>query len=379
MKGRKAGKWLCGLLVWGAVSLNANAPHRPIPSLLSDPISIELLKKGLPLMYGHEFTQAKSYFAQVQARHPAHPVTPLLEALILFWQHMPFDDFESRAFQQHVNFLEKTIAASEKLLEINPNDVEGVFFMLTARGLLMLHHNERGQALQAVAEAKRLYDMIQQAFQLRFQNIELNFMTGLYDYYREYFPERYPIYRPFTVFFRPGSKKEGLESLETCTRKAIFTANEAAGYLTHIYLRYENDHEKALAHSRRLAQQFSGNPHYVASFIETALLTKRYEEAAQFLPLLQKHTRPLFKAAAYVFEAILAEFYYKDLQGAFAAYQSAEKLLLAEKINYAKPYKLYTFAGLSRHYKRQGEFALARRYYQQAKALDEYEYLKTDF
>ncbi|MCS7019804.1 MAG: hypothetical protein NZM34_11900 [Bernardetiaceae bacterium] len=350
-----------------------------IPPLLADKTALALLEKGLPLMYNCEFAKARSYFSQVQARHPNHPVTPLLNALLLFWQYMPFDDFESKGFKQHVYFLEKTISASQEMLKRDNSDVEGVFFMLTARGLLMQHYNERGEAMQAVGEARKLYGLIKHAFDLRNHNIELNFMTGLYNYYREYFPERYPIYRPFVVFFRPGSKKEGLENLETCVQKAIFTANEAAGYLTHIYLRYENNHEQALRHSRQLAQRFPNNMHYVAAFIETALLTKRYEEAAQMLPLLQKSERPLFKAASLAFGAMLAEFHKKDLATAVKMYQAAENLLLAEQINYANPYKLYTFAGLHRHYKRQQNLPVAQRYYKLAKALDDYEYLQSDF
>jgi tetratricopeptide (TPR) repeat protein len=350
-----------------------------IPPLLSDKTALELLEKGLPLMYGHDFAQARRYFAEVQARHPEHPVTPLLNALLLFWQHMPFDNFEGKNFKQHSYFLEKTIAASQKMLDVNPNDVEGVFFMLTARGLLMQHYNERGESMQAVGEAKQLYGLIKTAFDLRSQNVELNFMTGLYSYYRAYYPERYPVYRPFVIFFKEGNKKEGLENLETCTQKAIFTANEAAGYLTHIYLRYENNHEKALAHSRQLAQRFPNNPHYVAAFIETALLTKRYDEAAKMLPALQKSERPLFMAAAQVFSGMLAEFQRKDLTAAVKSYQAAENLLLAEKIGYANPYKLYTYAGLYRYYKQQRNQPVAQRYYKQAKALDDYEYLKSDF
>lgn len=370
------------ILLTGCMVFAARAEARQkatIPPLLADKTALELLEKSLPMMYGCNFAEARRYFAQVQERHPKHPVTPLLNALMLFWQHMPFADFESKAFKQHVYFLEQTISAAQKMLDANESDVEGVFFMLTARGLLMQHYNERGEAIQAVGEAKKLYGLIKQAFDLRERNIELNFMTGLYNYYREYFPERYPVYRPFAVFFRAGNKREGLESLETCTRKAVFTANEAAGYLTHIYLRYEQNHEKALFHSRRLAQRFPNNMHYVASFIETALLTKRYEEAAQMLPLLQKAERPLFQAAAHVFNGMLAEFYRKDLKAAVKSYQAAENLLLAEKINYAKPYKLYAFAGLYRHYKRQGNLSAAQRYYRQAKALDDYEYLKSDF
>jgi hypothetical protein len=366
------------LLLLGAANTQAQQKV-VIPPLLSDKIALELLEKGLPLMYGCDFLQARRYFSQVQARHPHHPVTPLLNALLLFWQHMPFDDFESKSFKQHTYFLEKTITASQKMLDNNANDVEGVFFMLTARGLLMQHYNDKGEAMQAVAEAKRLYGLIKSAFDLRSQNIELNFMTGLYSYYRAYFPERYPIYRPFVIFFREGNKKEGLDNLETCAQKAIFTANEAAGYLTHIYLRYENNHEKALTHSRQLAQRFPNNLHYVAAFIETALLTRRYEEAAQMLPVLQKAERPLFVAAAHVFSGMLAEFYRKDMVAAFKSYQAAENLLLAEKINYANPYKLYTYAGLYRHYKQQRNMPVAQRYYKQAKALDDYQYLQSDF
>ncbi len=346
--------------------------------LLRDQPSLSRIEQGLNHMYGYEFGEARQQFQEVQAKYPQHPATPLIDALMILWQHQPFADFKSAAFAQHRQLLEKTISLAEARLAKNEDDVEGVYFKMVACGLLVLHYNDMGESMKAVGETKRLYTLIKQSFDLRSQNPELYLMTGLYNYYREYYPQAHPVYKPVAMFFKSGSRREGLADLEFCARKGIFSAPEAEGYLAFINLRYEKNPPKALLHSRHLVSKYPKNLHYVANLAETLLLTRNYAEALPFAQQLEASPRPFRQAVGKVFGAMVAEFHQKDLDAAGKAYHQAEALFKKEG-NYADPYRVYVYAGLHRHYQRLGNKVQANHYRQLAKHFDTYNYLAETF
>jgi hypothetical protein len=346
--------------------------------LLRDQPSLALIEQGLSHMYGYEFGEARRQFQEVQAKYPQHPATPLIDALMILWQHQPFADFKSAAFVQHFQLLEKTVSLAEARLAKNEADVEGVYFKMVACGLLVLHYNDMGESMKAVGETKRLYSLIKQSFDLRNQNVELYLMTGLYNYYREYYPQAHPVYKPVALFFKSGSRRDGLADLEFCARKGIFSAPEAEGYLAFINLRYEKNPAKALLHSRHLVSKYPKNLHYVANLAETLLLTRHYAEAQPLAEQLEAAPRPFRQAQGKVLGAMVAEFHHKDLDLASKRYHQAEALFKKEG-KYADPYRVYVYAGLHRHYLRLGNKVQADHYRQLAKQFDTHNYLAETF
>jgi tetratricopeptide (TPR) repeat protein len=348
------------------------------PHLLADKTAVENLHKGLPLMYNNEFAEAQRYFAPVQKAYPQHPVTPLLSALVVMWQNAPFTDYQGGAFKQHFQLLEQTVALADKILAKDENHVEAVFFKMVASGLMVLHFNEMGESMKAAGEAKRLYTLINRSFELRKQNVELYFMTGLYNYYREYYPQVHSVYRPVAFFFRSGSRAEGLANLELCTQKAAFSAPDAQAYLANIYLRYEKNHAKALQHARALVNKYPQNEVFVSNLAETLLLTRNYAEAGPYLVQLQASSQPFRQAVGKALAGVAAEWHEKQPEKALQCYQQAETLF-KNMGRYADPYRVYVYAGLYRYYQAKGQTAQARQYHKLAKQYDANGYLTEEF
>ena len=58
------------------------------------------------------------------------------------------------------------------------------------------------------------------------------FFTGVYNYYREAYPEAYPVYKPLALLFPKGSKTKGLEDLLIASKNSIFLKAEAFSFLS---------------------------------------------------------------------------------------------------------------------------------------------------
>jgi hypothetical protein len=367
------------LSLWVMVLLGGTTPGTCLAQdVLADALALGRIEQGLQLMYGYDFGGARQQFQPVQDQYPNHPTSPLLDALMIYWQHQPFADLKGAAYTQYLQLLEKTVNLAEVRLAKNEDDIEGVFFKLVACGLLTQHYNDAGESLKAVGETKRLYSLIKQSFELRKKNVELYFMTGLYNYYREYYPQVHPFYRPAAVFFKSGSKKDGLADLELAAQKSIFSAPESANYLAHIYLRYEKNQPLALAHVRNLGRKFPNNLHYIGNLTETLLLTRHYDEALPYAQQLQASPRAFRQAVGKVFGAMVAELHQKNFEQAAKAYHEAERMLKKEG-KYAHPYLMYAYAGLHRHYTRLGDKVRAGQYRQLARQYDTYNYLGEAF
>ena len=90
------------------------------------------------------------------------------------------------------------------------------------------------------------YSFMKKGFDLTEEYREFNFPVGMYNYYREKYPELHPVYKPFMFFFRNGDVSKGLRQLERSVKENVFTKPEAGMFLVHIYLYYENNPAAAL-------------------------------------------------------------------------------------------------------------------------------------
>ena len=83
--------------------------------------------------------------------------------------------------------------------------------------------------------------------------------AGIYNYYAEVFPERYPSIKPLLLFIPPGDKEKGIQQLQTAAEKGKYASIEAKYLLMTLYYRYEKDYQKALSIAIELHDRFSNN------------------------------------------------------------------------------------------------------------------------
>ncbi|MFN8354671.1 MAG: ABC transporter substrate-binding protein [Spirosomataceae bacterium] len=336
--------------------------------ILNDPATQQLVLECVEKCYNYEFKESEELLKKIKAKYPNHPVTTLMPANVLYWQHLPLKD-NAQANAQYVKLMNQCVAQGEALLR-QGYEVEGNFFVLAGHSFLAMNEADQGNLIKAVGNAKNAYSYMKKGFKLMEKNPEFYFSTGLFNYYIEQYPEDHSIVKPFMLFFQDGDKKLGLQQLEIAVNRAIFTKVEAAYYLVYIYLKHENNLVKALQFSTYLNQKYPNNPLYTTRHTEGLLLSGKFNEAEPFAQALLKKTGKVFPVAGQIFTGIIQEKFHKNDKVATEYYQRALKMPFDER--FTKDYHAFAYCGLARIADRAGDKALAKVYYKKALSLAEY-------
>lgn len=230
---------------------------------------------------------------------PDHPVVPLLKAMTLLWANIPTIDGE--LFFEMESYLDQAVEQA-KLADPDLEDPEMIFFAMASYGLLAEYYADQGHNMKAVGEASRAYGLMKKGFKIVDEYPEFLLTTGLYNYFREKYPEKHPVYKPLVWFFRSGNMELGLQQLQKACDPSIITHVEAYVYLSYIYLRYEYAPEKAQHYLGRLIELYPNNYYAKAKYLESLANPDDFKHAPLDMILeLVGHENPYYKLAGYVF------------------------------------------------------------------------------
>ena len=332
------------------------------------------VKLGIDKTYNSEFDQAEAIFRMIGDETPGHPVGPLLFGLLYYYKYSPLTP-ESEGAGPFVATLEKAISLSGKILDKDKNNVEIMAIDMISRALLNMYYVDNGNSFKAIPEVMPIYRYVVRGFKLKDQFNEFYFTTGLYNYYREAYPEAHPVYKPVASLLQPGNKAEGLRELHYAADSCIFLKNEALIFLKIIYLNYENDPVKASRCMQSLHDRYPNNLDFMAGCAETYLFSKEYEKARPFLYLIftrgRKNKGALMKG--FILKGMYEEKAVADLPTAEQNYLTG--LQMSE--DFGSPvdaYRAYACFGLSRIYKIEGKLKESKEYRKKAESLARYKY-----
>lgn len=247
------------------------------------------------------------------------------------------------------------------------------FLALSAHSLLTRFHADKGDYMAAIGEAKNAYSFMKKGFDLTEEYSEFNFPVGLYNYYREKYPELHPVYKPFMFFFRSGDIPKGLQQLEMSVNRNVFTKPEAGVFLVHIYLYYENNPAAALKNMQQLQEEYPENRFFRLQLAEVLLANNQYNNAAPHINFLLKQNDPFYKMAGQLFKGLYMEKKEQKMEEARKSYDQA--LQTGKILPYtANVYRSMAHAGLGRFYKAQNDLEKAKEAYKNALDLAYYEY-----
>lgn len=354
---------------WISILFYFSFPSGVKAQILNDADTKEQVIHALKHIYNFEFKEAEPYQQRIRNKYPSHPVNPLLEAIQTFWQYLPVVE-NGAAANRYQSYLNQSLQQAEKLKAANKHDTEATFFLLATHSYLAMLESDRGEFMKAGAEAKRTYSYMRKGFKLMEQNPEFYFSTGLYNYYREQYPQDHPVVKPLMFFFQDGNKNLGLKQMETGYQKGIFTKTEAAYYLTYVLIKHENNPVKALSYSTPLYKEYSENPVYTTRHAEALTLSGRYGDAEPLAQQLAQKKHYVFKTAGEVFIGLILEKGKKNDAAAHAYYQKAVLNKMSEQ--YTQDYHAMAYCGLARIAERNGQSKQAKDYYQKAQKLAEY-------
>jgi hypothetical protein len=313
--------------------------------VLQDSSSVKLLKQGIDYVYNFQFTNAERISDKIQQDFPDHPINNLLKGMMAYWKNYPILP-ETNAQELFESNLRKCIETCEKNKDHSPES-EMLLVNLCARGLLLLYFTDNDQSFEVFPLASSTYQYIRRSFAYTMEQPDLFFFTGVYNYYREAYPEAHPVYKTLAFLFPKGSKEKGLKDLKAVSENSILLQAEANSFLSEIYMYFENDVLKATSYSRDLHTLYPNNPQYLASYIKTLLIKRSYDEAEKEVRTSKEVNNPFFQSLLTIFKGIIQEKKYRNLKEAETLYSKGIREVSVFR-NFGNEYAAYAYFGLSR-------------------------------
>lgn len=346
-------------------------------SIFEDQQTIQKIEKELDSIYNFNFDNSEAIYDELKQKYPNHPLPPLFNAVRIYWQYFPVTPADSLS-NLYVKYNTDAIHKAEALLEMDKNDPEASFFNLMARLLVMQYYADNHQSSKVAPHIRTAYKMAKKGFELDNQIQDFLFSTGLYNYYREAYPEKHPVYKPFAYFFPDGDKKLGIKQLEKNWHNGIFLDAESLSFLVYITLNFEGNFSKSSRYTRELHKAYPNNPLYLSYRIRTLLLLHKYKKALPMIDQLEKNhsSNQFFNVMVYIYKGVYAEKKDHDFYTAEQLYMKA--IALSEKY---KPFInnriSYAYFGLARIWKNKNN-QKSIEYRNKAESLSSYPHMNFD-
>jgi tetratricopeptide (TPR) repeat protein len=338
--------------------------------LINDTTTLDQIRIGINQVYNCDFDSARTTLVYLENTYPSHPITPFFEGLIYYWKFYPLMPGNPGALEFET--VMKEAWQRSRLLKENGQKTEGVFFELMARAFIVMYYADNGRSSKAISHLGKIYRDIMASFDLQEEFNEFFFITGLYNYYREAYPEAHPVYKPAAMFFRKGDKKKGLEMLRFAADETNFLKVEAALFLSLIYINFENKVDSAVMYASRLHQEYPDNGYFLSKYTEMLLVDEQYETALG--PIHQLMNMDEYnQMKGTVFMGIYEEKKLNNMEQSRNYYE--EGLRQAEAYDERASYiKAYAFIGLSRYFLDKGDDKQARIYKKKAENASSFTY-----
>lgn len=313
--------------------------------VLKDTAALRLVKKVVDHIYDMRFSNAEDITSSISKKYPDHPVIYLLSGMIIYWENYPL--LSGSAAGQ--GFEEQMRICIEKCEDYNSeNEAEFLLANLCARGSLLAYYAGNDLSSRAFSLGRTTYRYLRRSFKHTGTFPDFLFFTGLYNYYREAYPDAHPVYRPIFAIFPGGDRVKGMNQLRKAFMESIFLRAEASTFLSSNYKYFENNYEMASYFSKAIFKEYPANIVYRINCIEDLLLTGKYNEAERLINTTSVESiSRYYQAQMMILRAVLNEKKYSDLEKASRQYSDGAQKI-SEFGNYGDQYAAYAYFGMSR-------------------------------
>ncbi|MBS1518504.1 MAG: hypothetical protein JSS91_10505 [Bacteroidetes bacterium] len=219
----------------------------------------ETILKGIDYVYHLKFDSADAEFNKVIAAEPKNPAGYFFLTMVDWWRiniekenDKLDDDFDKK--------VEKVIEICEARLDRNENDDMALFYKGGALGYRGLVHSIRESWLKAAEDGREALNLLQKAHEINKDNKEVIFGVGLYNYFADYIPERYPVVKPLMIIFPKGDKLKGLSQIKETSIDSKYAKTEARFVLAYLNLIYEKNYQETEFYAKSLHEEYPENP-----------------------------------------------------------------------------------------------------------------------
>ncbi len=220
-----------------------------------------LITAGVDQIYSIQFEKAKSTFAIVKKDYPQHPAGNFFDAMITWWQillNLDNEEFDDLFEDQ----LETVINQCDDILDNDPDNIDAYFFKGGSLGFRGRLYAIRGDWLDAAADGKDALPLVFAAYELDSTNVDVKLGFGIYDYFADVIPEKYPMVKPLMFFFPEGNKEKGIIELQTVAEKGKYAKYEAQYFLMTLNYTFERNDKECFKYAKMLSNKFPDNPRF---------------------------------------------------------------------------------------------------------------------
>jgi len=218
-----------------------------------------LITAGIKQIYSIRFEKADSTFNIVRRNYPNKIEGKFFDAMIVWWKIML--DMNNEQYDEiFLNKLDDVIDFCDSLLDKDENNIDAVFFKGGALGFKGRLQSLRHEWFKAALNGKEALPLVFRAYEIDSTNVDVQLGFGIYNYYAEVIPKKYPFVKPLMLFFPKGNKKKGLEELIFAADKSHYAKYEARFFLMYIYYKFEENYNQALFYANELINEFPNNP-----------------------------------------------------------------------------------------------------------------------
>jgi tetratricopeptide (TPR) repeat protein len=220
-----------------------------------------LLLLGREKIYNCEFEAAEEYFEKVKELEPDHPAGYFLDAMVYYWKLTlyRFTDYYHKPFLDRIN---KTIKVCDARLDKMDGDIVALFFKGGALGYRGRFYGENEQWIRSARDGLDAYNMLIECLKIAPSNKDILSGLGIFNFYAEAIPDKYPMTKPLLTFLPGGDKKLGLLQLHESAQFARYTGVEAEVALLQAYHSFQRNNVKANEVANDLHTRYPENPYF---------------------------------------------------------------------------------------------------------------------
>lgn len=236
------------------------------------------VKLGVEHVYHLKFDSARVLFDEVVKANPRDPRGYFLISLLDWWKINVNREDESND-DKFMETVEKVEEIADDVLDNNEFDDNAMFYKGGAIGFRGLLRSFRQSWLKAAEDGREALNLLQKAAEINPKNKDALFGIGVYNYFAEFVPAKYPVIKPLLILFPKGDKVQGLIQIKETSESQGIAGTEAAFILGYLNLKYENNLYAAEAIFKKLVEKYPENSVFEKYLFEIYLRSNKFIEA----------------------------------------------------------------------------------------------------
>jgi tetratricopeptide (TPR) repeat protein len=194
----------------------------------------------------------------VIASNPAKPEGYFFDAMTAWWA-INIDRDNDALYDEFYKKVDKVEEVCDKILDKNEDEPDALFYKGGALGYRGLVYSLKDSWLKAAQDGKSALNLLDRANEINPNNPDVKFGLGIYNYFAEFVPDKYPVIKPLMIIFPQGDKLKGLAQIKDISNNSRYARTEAKFILAYLYSVYEKNYAESQFYAQELVVAYPSN------------------------------------------------------------------------------------------------------------------------